>query len=473
MLKVKLVIGTEERWLSSMQYEYFYPIKMDETYYDNFLRKNFPYDTLGFTNFISHVSAIKPTKFDLEMADDCRSKFKDGFESLDSIRNRIDFENKSNHQYYHELAMCRYKAGLDKDIIPNFNSDYDAYLRPTESKSSIIEFFKVGGLFDVQFTSTSNDDFFYNWMILGKMKEGIFLFYNGDEDQAFKIEFWDCYCVSIGESMISQSNSPMRMSIRLSPAIIRNRGILFEKAWKITDISKSLKPVVERDNHNKNDEEIKISIIIELPHSKETGWGAKGLSGHTAMAIGNQFFDYGPDYSDKEIDERVYDYDFNKDGDRDDIVSTDSFDRSFKFAPGRPWWGEMIAKISKKSACDVTLSEVIQFVSKHWKNNGVYGTVYVVEFYVTKEQSLKMLSWWKTRYEHLKVYSVFPWTGEQCTTTVKSALQEGGIRIPDKVQKPIKMLEILRSKITSTSVNHNGEVSSVKVIKNESIDWEP
>ena len=41
--------------------------------------------------------------------------------------------------------------------------------------------------------------------------------------------------------------------------------------------------------------EEKITIIVELPHSKETGWGAKGLAGHTAMAIGERFFDYGPD----------------------------------------------------------------------------------------------------------------------------------------------------------------------------------
>ncbi len=37
--------------------------------------------------------------------------------------------------------------------------------------------------------------------------------------------------------------------------------------------------------------EEKITVIVELPHSKETGWGgAKGLAGHIAMAIGDRFF---------------------------------------------------------------------------------------------------------------------------------------------------------------------------------------
>ena len=41
-----------------------------------------------------------------------------------------------------------------------------------------------------------------------------------------------------------------------------------------------------------SEKEEKITVIVELPHSKESGWGAKGLAGHSAMAIGDQYFDY-------------------------------------------------------------------------------------------------------------------------------------------------------------------------------------
>lgn len=47
-----------------------------------------------------------------------------------------------------------------------------------------------------------------------------------------------------------------------------------------------------------------------------------------------------------------------------------------------------------------------------------------MEFYVKESEAKKMTLWWEERYKHLKVYSVFPWTGEQCTTTVKAAIQE-------------------------------------------------
>ncbi len=171
---------------------------------------------------------------------------------------------------------------------------------------------------------------------------------------------------------------------------------------------------------SKNCQEVKITIIVELPHSKETGWGAKGLAGHTAMAIKENFYDYGPDYNEKKIyDEKQYQADLNQDGDMDDKVKINEIpDVGFYFAPGRPWWGEMISKNPK----NVTLSQVYNFISRDWRETNIYGTVYKIEFYVKQEQADKMKKWWENRYQHLKIYSVEPWTGEQCTTTVKQAL---------------------------------------------------
>ncbi|WP_419782725.1 hypothetical protein [Malaciobacter marinus] len=218
--------------------------------------------------------------------------------------------------------------------------------------------------------------------------------------------------------------------------------------------------------------EEKITIIVELPHSKETGWGAKGLAGHTAMAIGNRFFDYGPDYSNNKIfNEEIYQADLNQDGDMEDNVKIDDIPNAgFYFAPGRPWWAEMISKEPK----NVTLSQVLSFISSNWRNNNVYGTVYKIEFYIKKSQSNKILEWWKDRYKHLKIYSIKPWTGEQCTTTVKKALAYGGINNIDwDTLTPDGILEDLQTEIKSTSFQHKNEKAIITLIKKEAEDWNP
>ena len=52
-----------------------------------------------------------------------------------------------------------------------------------------------------------------------------------------KIEFWDCYCVGFHESM-TLGSSPMQISLRLSPAITRNRNVVkHEKSWKVSDLN--------------------------------------------------------------------------------------------------------------------------------------------------------------------------------------------------------------------------------------------
>ena len=218
------------------------------------------------------------------------------------------------------------------------------------------------------------------------------------------------------------------------------------------------------------EKEVKITVIVELPHTKETGWGAKGLAGHTAMAIGDRFFDYGPDYHEKNANEQEYDADFNKDGDKLDIVDM-SQNSDFYFAPGRPWWGEMIANQKNKNANDIKLKEVLPFIQSE---NSVYGTVYTIEFYVPQSKANKMIDWWENRYKHLKIYSVKPWTGEQCTTTVKEALKEGGISSIDfNTLTPDGILEDFKTEVKSTSVQHKDEKAKVTLIKKEAEDWKP
>ncbi|MCS3532770.1 hypothetical protein [Chryseobacterium sp. JUb7] len=238
------------------------------------------------------------------------------------------------------------------------------------------------------------------------------------------------------------------------------------------------------------EKEFLITVLIELPHSYYTllnnPISALGLAGHSAMAIGDRYFDYGPDYSQSTVNEKQYDYDFNDDGDKVDNVDLKAKDKNGKpiyninekFSPGRPWWGEMVADRLEIKASDVKLDQVLDFIKLDWKKfkTGVYGEVYKTDFYVKESEAKRMIKWWEERYKHLKVYSVYPWTGEQCTTAVKAAIQEAfpfgvtkplGNFIPDTTQMPSGLLEDLRS-FKSTSKQHNEQLAKQIIIKPES-----
>lgn len=239
------------------------------------------------------------------------------------------------------------------------------------------------------------------------------------------------------------------------------------------------------------EKEVLITVLIELPHSSYSTmngimnldvnevFSAKGLAGHSAMAIGERYFDYGPNQNPGKYDEKEYDADFNKDGDKNDIVQLDS--PSFKDSPGMPWWGSHIAERKKISPSDVKLKDVIDYIGLHWRieGTGIYGEVNKIEFYVKESEAKKMILWWEERYKHLKVYSVFPWTGEQCTTTVKTAIQQAfplkmfgpSVNyIMDETQKPSGLLSELK-KFISTSRQNKGKSAIVKVIKKQSVDY--
>lgn len=146
--------------------------------------------------------------------------------------------------YYNRLTQLRYDKGLDRDIIPNIYNWYDMETRPSASRDFPKMGQLVGGIFEMEFDSTDDDDFFYQWLLSGEMNNGKMIFYKGDhEDQFIKIIFGDCYCTEIGERMSSVDCSPMKMRIQISPAITENRGIKHEKSWKVTEITnKPFKP---------------------------------------------------------------------------------------------------------------------------------------------------------------------------------------------------------------------------------------
>ena len=122
------------------------------------------------------------------------------------------------------------------DNFPEIET-YDMLVRPCDGPDGPLRYQLAGGLFNLSFASTEQDEFFWEWLMLGSMKEGRFELYKGDDEHFMKIEFWDCYCVGFHESM-TLGSSPMQISLRLSPAITRNRNVVkHEKSWKVSDLN--------------------------------------------------------------------------------------------------------------------------------------------------------------------------------------------------------------------------------------------
>ncbi|WP_068475519.1 type VI secretion system tube protein TssD [Saccharicrinis aurantiacus] len=248
MYKIKLVVNSYERWLTSLRYEYFCPVEMDPEYYKKYLQKNFPFESADTTDMAmapyNHrtIPVVKISEYDKKLIKDSLREAEFAVKHGESDIGAKEFssfgeKNPLKSKYYTKLAKARQRNGLDYGIAPNYTYNYDSYIRPVQQITKPIEYNKFGGIFNLTLDSGEDDDFLYEWLLQGDMKQGKLVFYDGDLDQAFKIEFWDCYCISVGEQMTSTGSSAMQMNLRLSPAITRNRSEEHQKVWKVTDIT--------------------------------------------------------------------------------------------------------------------------------------------------------------------------------------------------------------------------------------------
>lgn len=94
-----------------------------------------------------------------------------------------------------------------------------------------------GDLIALTFNSTNHDQFFYDWLFEGAMHDGEIQFIYNEVETADVFRFWDCYCLGLEESM-SVGGAPMRITIYLSPGIIKRNNLeAREKVWKISNIN--------------------------------------------------------------------------------------------------------------------------------------------------------------------------------------------------------------------------------------------
>lgn len=94
-----------------------------------------------------------------------------------------------------------------------------------------------GDLIALTFNSTNHDQFFYDWLFEGAMHDGEIQFIYNEVEIADNFRFWDCYCLGVEESM-SVGGAPMRITVFLSPGIIKRNNLeAREKVWKVSSPS--------------------------------------------------------------------------------------------------------------------------------------------------------------------------------------------------------------------------------------------
>lgn len=170
MYKLKLIVDDNERWLNKLNYEYFCPVKDNNKYYQKFLQLNFPFDMEDSDHLSPYhkgnIPSVRLSRLDRELKKEALKESESDFTSN-------DFDNTPKtpkERYYTALTRLRYSKGLDHGIIPNIDRKYDRYIRPQQAICKPIEFNKFGGIFNLELISTSDDDFWYQWMLSSQLK---------------------------------------------------------------------------------------------------------------------------------------------------------------------------------------------------------------------------------------------------------------------------------------------------------------
>lgn len=190
-----------------------------------------------------------------------------------------------------------------------------------------------------------------------------------------------------------------------------------------------------------------VTVLIELPHSgTEDKLNRKGLAGHSAIMIGDEYYDFGP-----QPGEPFY-------------------------SKGRPWWDQMAesGNLTKEDILKILESNEIR---KDWL---IIGKVYLIDIIIKESEKNKVENWWKERYKETGNYSVLPFLGEQCTTAVRISLEENtaifnlisndilSINYPTRLtQTPEGLLELLINYGCHTYGKYKGEKLKISKEYNE------
>ncbi|MBL4560884.1 MAG: hypothetical protein JKX79_07845 [Labilibaculum sp.] len=98
----------------------------------------------------------------------------------------------------------------------------------------------LGGLFDIELDSPK-DPHLYAWGASNYQMKHVKLVFSQitKATRSRTIELYDTLCIGHHDYFSNGSKDPMRSVLKLSPAIIMQDGkIMFEKNWKVTDLSR-------------------------------------------------------------------------------------------------------------------------------------------------------------------------------------------------------------------------------------------
>ena len=133
------------------------------------------------------------------------------------------------------LLYYSYQCHLRHCDDPNLGRIIQLHIEACE-KTGNREYLPVeGDLIMLMFECSGDEQLFYDWLnVEGTTHYGEIHFIYNEVEVVDIFRFWDCFCLKIEESM-SAVNSPMVMTVYLSPGIIKRNNLeAREKEWKVS-----------------------------------------------------------------------------------------------------------------------------------------------------------------------------------------------------------------------------------------------
>lgn len=154
------------------------------------------------------------------------------------------------------LLYYSYRCHLRHCDDPNLGRIIQLHIQVCEEIGNRENLPVEGDLITLMFECSGDEQFFYDWLNEGSMHYGEIHFIYNENEVVDIFRFWDCFCLKIEESM-SAVNSPMVMTVYLSPGIIKRNNLeAREKEWKVSEVSQQ--PFVSIASESKEDKQAEI-----------------------------------------------------------------------------------------------------------------------------------------------------------------------------------------------------------------------
>ena len=133
------------------------------------------------------------------------------------------------------ILYYSYRCHIQHCDDPNLRRIIQLHIEACE-KTGNREYLPVeGDLITLMFECSGDEQFFYDWLNEGAMHYGEIHFIYNESEVVDIFRFGDCFCLKIEESM-SAVNSPIVMTVYLSPGIIKRNNLeAREKEWKVLE----------------------------------------------------------------------------------------------------------------------------------------------------------------------------------------------------------------------------------------------